>query len=82
MPLDLTLDRQGKVALYRQIAEQIKTRICDGRLLAGTRLPTVRQLATDAGVTRLTVQNAYGELQSAGWVEATVGRGTFVTSPA
>ena len=38
-------------------------------------------MATSLGVTRLTVQNAYGELQADGWIEATVGRGTFV-SPA
>lgn len=82
MTLGLTLDREGSAALYHQIAEQIKDRISDGRLPAGARLPTVRQLAADVGVTRLTVQNAYGELQSGGWVEATVGRGTFVSGTA
>ena len=82
MTLDLVLDREGDAALYRQIAEQIKDRISDGRLPAGTRLPTVRQLAADVGVTRLTIQNAYGELQSGGWVEATVGRGTYVSNTA
>lgn len=79
--LDLSLNRTTKQALYRQIAEQIKTQIGDGRLPANTRLPTVRKLAQELGVTRLTIQNAYSELQADGWVEATVGRGTFV-SPA
>src|SRR5690606_3564220 len=36
-------------------------------------------LAADLGVTRLTVQTAYGALQEAGWIESTVGRGTFVS---
>src|SRR5690606_41304316 len=31
------------------------------------------------GVTRLTVQTAYSALQEAGWIESTVGRGTFVS---
>jgi DNA-binding transcriptional MocR family regulator len=35
-------------------------------------------LAQQLGVTRLTVHAAYNELQSGGWIEATVGRGTFV----
>ncbi len=78
LSLDLMIDRQHSVALYLQISEQIKDRICDGRCPAGMRLPTIRQMAADLGVTRLTVQNAYGELQNAGWIEATVGRGTFV----
>lgn len=80
MSFQLRLDRNGESALYQQIAVQIKDRIADGSLPAGSRLPTVRQLARDAGVTRLTVQNAYGELQSGGWIESTVGRGTFVSA--
>ena len=79
MSLDFHLDRDNSVALYQQITEHFKQRISDGRLPAGARLPTVRQLASELGVTRLTVQNAYAELQSAGWIESTVGRGTFVS---
>ncbi len=78
----LQLDRQRSQPLYQQIAEQIKAQISDGRLPIGTRLPTVRQLASTLGVTRLTVHSAYSELQSGGWVEATVGRGTFVAASA
>ncbi|MEM7115797.1 MAG: PLP-dependent aminotransferase family protein [Chloroflexota bacterium] len=78
--LTFDLNRQAKLSLYRQIAEQIKTQISDGRLPANARLPTVRKLATQLGVTRLTIQNAYGELQADGWVEAVVGRGTFVSN--
>ena len=57
----LQLDRARSQPLYRQIAEQIKVQINDGRLPVGTRLPTVRQLAVTLGVTRLTVHNAYSE---------------------
>lgn len=78
--LDLTVNRDSKPPLYRQIAEQIKTQISNGRLPANSRLPTVRGLARSLGVTRLTVQNAYAELQADGWIEATVGRGTFVST--
>jgi DNA-binding transcriptional MocR family regulator len=77
--LDVNLNRERKLALYNQIAEQIKEQISDGRLPANTRLPTVRQFAQELGVTRLTIQNAYSELQADGWIEATVGRGTFVS---
>ena len=79
MSLDFQLDRTNPVALYQQISEHLKARIGDGRLPAGARLPTVRQLASDLGVTRLTIQNAYSELQTAGWIESTVGRGTYVS---
>ena len=78
--LNLTINREIKPPLYRQIAEQIKTQIGNGRLPANSRLPTVRGLARSLGVTRLTVQNAYAELQADGWIEATVGCGTFVST--
>jgi DNA-binding transcriptional MocR family regulator len=78
MALDVTLDRDDSLPLYRQIATQIQAQISEGKLPPGTHLPTIRALAGTLGVTRLTVQNAYAELQSTGWVESTVGRGTFV----
>lgn len=76
--LDLGIRRAAGRPLYRQIVDAVVARIRDGRLRPGTRLPTVRDLGDRLGVTRLTVHKAFRELQTAGWVEATVGRGTFV----
>lgn len=72
------LVRDSDVALYQQIVEHFKRQIRSRQLPAGTRLPTIRHLAAGLGVTRVTVQSAYDELQAQGWIEATVGRGTFV----
>jgi 2-aminoadipate transaminase len=72
------LDRGSREPLYRQLATSLQQRIRSGALPPRTRLPTVRQLAQQLGVTRLTVHSAYAELQAGGWLEATVGRGTFV----
>jgi 2-aminoadipate transaminase len=76
--MNLSLDRHSDLPLYRQVAEQISNLIRSGVLSAGCRLPTVRQLAADHGLTRLTVQSGYAELQMQGLVESFVGRGTFV----
>src|SRR5438128_3605498 len=65
-----------------QLAQDIQRRIRSGALPPGARLPTVRELARQLGVTRLTIHSAYSELQAGGWVEATVGRGTFVAAEA
>lgn len=72
------LARDDGVALYQQIVDQLKSQIRSQQLPNGARLPTIRQLAQELGVTRVTVQSAYDELQAGGWIEATVGRGTFV----
>lgn len=79
MPLAIHVDREDAEPLYRQIAEAFKERIGDGSLPTGTRLPTIRELARTLEVTRLTVQNAYADLQAGGWIASKVGRGSFVT---
>lgn len=76
--MQFELDRGSREPLYRQLAGSLQQRIRSGALPPCTRLPTVRQLAQQLGVTRLTVHSAYSELQAGGWIEATVGRGTFV----
>jgi DNA-binding transcriptional MocR family regulator len=82
MSLSIELDRTSRAPIYRQVAGQIREQIGTGHLPAGARLPTIRQLAQQLGVTRLTVRTAYAELQSSGLLEATVGRGTFVSAEA
>src|SRR5919109_2345335 len=78
----IELNQASAQPLYMQLAQDIQRRIRSGALPPGARLPTVRELARQLGVTRLTVHSAYSELQSGGWVEATVGRGTFVAATA
>src|SRR5919202_6127492 len=78
LAVQLELDRASRRPLYLQVVDQIKERIRSGSLPAGTRLPPVRQVAHDLGLTRLTVHNAYAELQADGWIESFVGRGSFV----
>ena len=78
--MQIDLNRSGPQPLYTQLAQDIQRRIRSGALPPGARLPTVRELARQLGVTRLTVHSAYSELQAGGWVEATVGRGTFVAT--
>ncbi len=78
MAIEMQLKRDGRDPLYRQIADQIRAGIRDGRLEPGERLPTVRVLAEELEITRLTVHKAFRELQADGILEATVGRGTFV----
>lgn len=82
MSLSIQINRDDQRPVYLQIASQIKNQISTGRLPPGTRLPSVRQLADALNVNRLTVHNAYSELQADGWVESTVGRGTYVLQQA
>lgn len=78
--MQLTLDRDSPVPLYRQIVTQIREMILSGKLPPGARLPAERSLAAALGVNRTTIVNAYQELRADGLLEAHVGRGTTVRS--
>jgi DNA-binding transcriptional MocR family regulator len=63
----------------REIASAIEQRIREGQLNAGERLPTIRSLAAELGVSPMTVANAYRELRRRGLVAAAGRRGTRVS---
>src|ERR1700726_2486638 len=74
----ISLDRKSGIPLYRQICQSLREAILSGELAEGVRLPTERTLASELGVNRTTVMNAYNELASEGLIEGHVGRGTLV----
>lgn len=74
----IKLERNNGLPLYRQICQRLREAILSGELAEGTRLPTERALASELGVNRTTVMNAYNELASEGLIEGHVGRGTLV----
>jgi DNA-binding transcriptional MocR family regulator len=74
----LSIDPTSGLPVYQQIARRFAMEIERGGLMAGDRVPAIRQLALQLGVHRDTVALAYEQLAKDGWVEAQVGRGTFV----
>jgi GntR family transcriptional regulator/MocR family aminotransferase len=80
--MHLTLDKKG--TLYEQLARAIKLEILEGRIVAGSRLPSTRALATALGIARKTVLQAYELLCAEELAIARGGSGTRVAkvSPA
>jgi GntR family transcriptional regulator/MocR family aminotransferase len=76
--LGLALDPSSGEPLYRQIFDQVVERVQTGAFPSGYRLPPTRALARVLGTHRNTVVRAYEDLLGAGFVESTVGRGTFI----
>ena len=77
----IPLDRQSSTPLYEQIEAYLRQGILSGSLAADTRLPASRQLARDLGVNRITVENAYAELETDGLIYSRMGSGTYVLPP-
>ena len=63
---------------YRALADALADDVAGGRLAAGARLPTHRDMAASLGVTVGTVSRGYAEAQRRGLISGEVGRGTFV----
>jgi GntR family transcriptional regulator/MocR family aminotransferase len=77
----IPLDRDSEVHLYQQIKTYLRQGILTGSLAPDTRLPASRQLAQDLGINRITVENAYAELEAEGLIFSRVGSGTYVLPP-
>jgi GntR family transcriptional regulator len=73
-----TIDPLDPTPLYAQLDRSIRAAIAAGRLRAGDRLPTVRQLAVDLRINANTVAKVYTELERAGVLATQRGIGTFV----
>lgn len=78
--MNLVIDKASDVPLYEQIRDQIEALVRDGLLLVGTRLPSVRQLADELGVSKNTVNQAYDELVARQLAESRRGSGTFIAA--
>lgn len=65
--------------IYTQLIEQIKVGIVTNQFPLGERLPSVRELATEAGVNPNTMQRALAELERDGLVYSQRTTGRFVT---
>jgi GntR family transcriptional regulator / MocR family aminotransferase len=75
-----TLDRDAATPLFRQLYVHLKDAILDGRIGAGVRLPATRLLCGLLNVSRQTVLAAYEQLMAEGYLQGTVGKGTFVSA--
>src|SRR5262245_54394115 len=68
--LHVRLDGRAQVPLYQQIFDDVRGRIVRGELTRGERLPSSRQLASELGVARTTVLEAFDQLAAEGYILA------------
>jgi len=78
--LDIIISSNIGKPIYEQITSQIKSMIMSGDLPTDTPLPSMRALAKSIHVSVITVQRAYEDLQRDGFIDTTVGRGSFVAA--
>lgn len=78
--LIISLDPNSKVPMYEQIYKFIKDEIKLGKLSVHTKLPSSRNLATHLQISRSTVDLAYNQLLSEGYIESVPKSGYYVSN--
>lgn len=75
----IAVDRKAPKPLHRQIYDAYRTAIIEGSLHPGQRIPSTRELASELGISRFPVLNAYNQLLAEGYFQSRVGSGTVVS---
>lgn len=78
MSLRVVLSNRSGVPIYEQIAEQIRSAILSGELVADEALPSIRALARDLQISVITTTRAYSDLAQQGYITNVPGKGSYV----
>ncbi|WP_043614645.1 GntR family transcriptional regulator, partial [Nonomuraea candida] len=73
------IDHNGPKLVWQQVMEDVEAEITSGRLASGARMPTELEMASQYGVSRVTVRRAIKELAGRNLLIVVHGRGTFVS---
>lgn len=74
----IIINYNDKRPIYEQIVDRMQTLILKGVLEPDEKLPSVRALAMELSINPNTIQKAYHELETAGYLYSVKGRGNFV----
>lgn len=74
----IQLNYRDSKPIYEQIKDGFRKLIIPNSLSANEKLPSVRELASGLAINPNTIQRAYRDLESAGYVYSVAGKGTFV----
>ena len=66
--------------IYEQIKDGMRRLIVSGALPAGSKISSVREMATGLAINPSTIQRAYRELEAEGYICSVPGKGSFVCS--
>ncbi|MCH5279415.1 MAG: GntR family transcriptional regulator [Christensenellaceae bacterium] len=78
MELKLSVLNTSDIPIYQQLYDQIAAQIIRGELVGGCCLPPIRTIASELGISVITIKRAWEELERDRFITTMVGRGCFV----
>lgn len=73
----ISINYRDSKPIYLQIKDSLRRLILTGTLPAGSKLPSVRSLASSLAINPNTIQRAYRELEAEGFIFSIAGKGSF-----
>ena len=73
----LNLDYRDARPIYEQVKDGLRRLMVTGVIREGEKLPSVRELAAQLVINPNTIQRAYRELESEGYIRSVPGKGSF-----
>ena len=74
----IQLNYRDSKPIYEQIKDGLRRLVVTGSFKSNEQLPSVRELASSLAINPNTIQRAYRDLESEGYLYSVVGKGTFV----
>lgn len=78
--MKLVISPKSEKPIYEQVYDRIAAGVLSGELAPDTMLPSIRGIATELGISVITVKNAYDALEKDGYIYTRAGKGCFVRS--
>ena len=73
----ISLDYRDARPIYEQVRDGLRRLVVTGAVAPGEKLPSVRSLAASLAINPNTIQRAYNELESEGYIYSVPGKGSF-----
>ena len=74
----VTINYRDGRPIYEQVKDDLRRLVVTGAMRPGEKLPSVRELAVSLAINPNTIQRAYRELESEGYIVSVPGKGSFV----
>lgn len=74
----IVVSPQNPDPMYKQVTDQIKNAIAGGMIKPEDKLPSIREMTRELGISEITIKRAYADLENEGYILTRSGLGSFV----
>ena len=74
----IVISQSNPDPMHRQVTDQVKDAIARGTLKAGEKLPSIREMSKELGISPITIKRSYRDLEHGEYIVTRAGLGSFV----